>query len=592
MVHISTDTKHKKYIALIIALSVFFALLSMMTIYIYNYSEQLKADHEYKTSIIYHNLIDEVQDFKNRNISLLSGFSAYIQMQDSYSDEDIYTYLDYLLMNNLEDIRNVGIFQDTTLKWVYPLEGNESVIGIDFLNVPSQAEAVLKVKEELKSLFVGPVDLLQGGVGFIIRTPLFKDNEYWGMVSIVLKAENAFEFIDDYSENHQMEYLVTYSERPDKIIFGDKKVLDMSPLKFKTEDSFGGWDIYTAPSDGWKDYKNDFIAVIVIFILISMIIANKIYRWIINYNLILIDKMELEKKFILDRFTGIYTREYFNLRVHEEFSQALRRNYSISMIYFDLDHFKKVNDTYGHAKGDQVLLAVVDCVKKIVRNEDVFSRWGGDEFILLLPHTKLLEVENLSNRIRLCIEELEISKRFGVTVSIGCSQWIPREYLESWFSRTDNALYISKNTGKNKVTVNDHNTEKNILMKIGWDEALNSGHPVIDAEHQNLLNRCNAIIESSLSKSSFNDTLRNVDAFLYEIEQHFLNEIRILKKVNYPEVNEHIAIHDTLLERAKEIYEKTLHEDITPVELFAFLLDTILESHLRNDDVKYFKYLK
>ncbi len=591
MIRRPTNLNQKKIIASVTALSILIALLSVTSVVVYNYSKQLQSDSEYQVSIVYHNLIDEIQDFKNRNISLLSGFSAFIQMNDMYTDEEIYTYLDYLLKDNLEDIRNVGVFQDTTIMWVYPLEGNESAIGVDLSKIPEQANAIERVKKNLETLFVGPINLVQGGVGFIIRTPLLRNEDYWGMVSIVLKAEQAFEFIDIYSKKYHIEYLITHSDKPNEVIFGDKNILKMSPLKFRTEDSLGGWDIYTVPKGGWNAYTNRLMAIFVISGLLCVIISKKIYSWIINYNLILTDKMELEKKFILDRFTGIYTREYFNLRVHEEFSQAKRHKYPISMIYFDLDHFKTVNDSYGHAKGDRVLLEVVECVKKIIRNEDVFSRWGGDEFILLMPHTALNEAKNVSERIRKDIQNLKISQSLGVTASVGCSQWTDREYLESWFSRTDKALYKSKNTGKNKVTVNDHTIEKDILVKINWDNALNSGHPVIDEEHKNLLARCNVIIESSLSKSSFNETLRNVDAFLHEIEQHFSSEIEILREVNYPAVSEHMAIHEALLNRAKEVYEKTLNEEITSVELFTFLLDTVLEGHLRLEDVKYFEYI-
>lgn len=586
------NSSNKKVFALVLSMSTLVILLSLIVAFLYNYSDQLQGESEYDASLAYHNLIDEIQDFTNQNISLLSGFSAYVQTNESFTDEEIYTYLDYLLKDNLDDIRNVGIFKDTTITWIYPLEGNESAIGVDLSKVPAQADAISKVKGEGVTLFVGPVDLVQGGVGFIIRMPLSKDNAYWGMVSIVLRAEQAFEFIDDYSDEHNMDYLITHANNTDEIIYGNKEILKMSPLKFVTEESLGGWDVYTVPTGGWNNHMIRFASIFVICGLISVGISERIYRWVIEYNLILTDKIELEKKYILDRFTGIYTREYFNLRVQEEFSHSRRHGHAISMIYFDLDHFKKVNDEFGHAAGDKVLLKVVDCVKKVIRTEDVFSRWGGDEFILLLPFTELKEAEFISERIRTEIESLEISQLYGVTASVGCSQWTKMEYLESWFARTDKALYTSKNTGKNKVTVNDHERETDILVKVVWDNAWNCNHPVIDEEHRSLLDRCNSIIESSLGKASFNETLRNVDAFLQEIEQHFASEIAILEDIGYPHVNEHENLHNNILKRSREIYDKTFHNNITSVELFSFLLNEVVESHLRNEDVKYFKYIK
>lgn len=586
-----STSKNRKLIAFTSAFLTLITLLSLTSALLYNHTEQIREDHEYEVSLLYHNLIDEIQDFTHQNISLLSGFSAYIQMNDDYTDEEIYTYLNYLLKDELDDIRNIGIFEDTTIMWVYPLEGNESAIGVDLSKVPDQKEAVMRVKENLETLFVGPVDLVQGGVGFIIRMPLMKDGDFWGMVSIVLRAEQAFAFIDHYSNQHQMAYLITHADNPNDIIYGNAEVLDMSPLKFRTEDSLGGWDVYTAPLIGWKNYRSLFVGLFALCGLISFIISRFIYLRVVNYELMLKDKIELEKKYTLDRFTGIYTREHFNMRVEEEFSQSLRHNYPLSMVYFDLDHFKNVNDTYGHSVGDEVLLQVVEIVKTIIRIEDVFARWGGDEFILLLPYTDLANAKAVSERIRKEIETLDLCQTLGVTASIGYSQWQKLEYLESWFSRTDKALYIAKNTGRNKITASHQESETNILVKIEWDNAWNCNHPVINAEHKGLLDRCNAIIESSLSKQSHSETLRNVSAFLQEIEQHFKNEIAILKEMDYPDVKEHEKIHHDILKQSKAIYKKTVQESISPIELFHFLLIVVVEKHLKNEDIKYFKYL-
>jgi len=591
MSHNVNTSISKKTIALVTSIITLIVLFSITILILFNYSNQLRYDSEYKMSISYHSLVDEIQDFTNQNISLIAGFSAFIQTSNVYKDEDIYTYLDYLLKDHLDEIRNVGILQDTTIMWNYPLEGNESAIGVDFSKIPEQADSIIRVKENLETLFVGPVNLVQGGVGFIIRKPLMKNGKYWGMASIVLKAEQAFAFVENFSELYNTEYLITHANKPDEIIFGNKEILEMSPLKFRTQDSLGGWDIYTVPRGGWKNYGSLFASILIVCSFIYIIISIAIYRWIIDYNLVLKDKIELEKKYIRDRFTGIYTREYFNMRVQEEFSHAKRVGYPISMIYFDLDHFKNVNDTYGHSAGDKVLISVVDIVKTVVRTEDVFSRWGGDEFILLLPRTGLNEAANISERIRTEIENLEISRSLNVTASVGCSEWKKSEYLDSWFSRTDKALYISKDTGKNKVTISNHETEKDILIKVKWDNAWNCGNSIIDKEHRKILDTCNSIIESSLVKSSFNETIRNIEVFLQEIEQHFSNEMAILKKIDYPDVNEHAQIHGVLLNKSKDIYEKMLHEDITSVELFIFLLNDVVDGHFRDEDVKYFKYI-
>ncbi|GKT33664.1 diguanylate cyclase, partial [Aduncisulcus paluster] len=197
----------------------------------------------------------------------------------------------------------------------------------------------------------------------------------------------------------------------------------------------------------------------------------------------------------------------------------------------------------------------------------------------------------IAERIRQEVEGLEISKSLGVTASVGCSQWVVSEYLESWFARTDKALYVSKNTGKNKITVSDSETEKDVFVKVYWSDSWNSGHPAIDAEHKNLLERCNSIIESSLGHSTYDETLRNVDVFLADMKKHFSNEIDILRERNYPEVDKHEVIHENLLNKAHELCSKAVNDDVTTGELFTFLLLTVMKYHINGEDINYFDYL-
>lgn len=581
----------KLRLAIFVSLVTFVLLMIISTGFLYNYYERIKEDNENNVIISYYSLSDEIRDFKNQNTSLLSGFEAYIQLKDTFEDSEIYSFLDFLLKNHLEDIRNIGVLKDTTIEWVYPLEGNESAIGRDLSKIPSQAEEVKRVKEKLETLFVGPVDLIQGGTAFIVRMPLLKENAYWGMVSIVLKAENAFKFVEKHSDVYNVDYLITSADKVDEIIYGNEKVLGMKPLKFRTEESLGGWDVYAVPTGGWDTNFGLFFFIMSGCIVISLLISGRIFYWMRDYSQVLSDKVELESKYILDRFTGIYTREYFNFRVKEEVSNGLRNKNPIAMIYFDLDRFKYVNDVYGHAAGDEVLLEVVSKVKSIIRLEDIFSRWGGDEFILLLPNTNLEGAILLSNRIRSEIESLEINKSYGVTASVGCSEWKQKEYFQSWFIRTDQALYLSKNEGKNKVTASDHNVEENILCKIDWNDSSNSGCSIIDDEHKMILERCNLIVESALEQSSFDETIRNVEMLILEMEQHFKDEIQILIEAGYPDVDKHQRIHDALMNKTQKLFQKTVQRDVTAVEFFSFLLLTVVEGHFKNEDTKYFQYL-
>ena len=584
--------KSRKRIALLLSVTLFLVFTIGFLLLLFNYMNQTFEESKYDITLKYRELRQEIGDYTNRNTSLLSGFSAFVQIQDDFDNEEVYNYLDYLLKDRLDEIRNVGVLVDTTIRWTYPLEGNEEAIGVDLSKIPDQADSILYVKNTLETQFVGPVDLVQGGIGFIIRIPVLKDDAYWGMVSIVLKAENTFKFIEDFSKYENVEYLITRYEDDDLIIYGDSSILDQEPLKFNLDKTLGGWTIYTIPSGGWPRLKMIHLLFFFIMLAVSGVLSKVFFNWVIKYNNVIEDKVELEHRYIRDRFTGIYTREFFNMRVKEAFSEAMRHNEKLSLIYFDLDHFKNVNDTFGHARGDKILLSLVDCVNDIIRNEDIFARWGGDEFILLLPQTDLEGASLLSERIRNTIEHDEVFKLNGVTISVGCSEWVYNEYLESWFKRTDKALYVSKNTGKNKVTQSDHTKEKQIIRKIDWNRNWNTGNSQIDSEHKALLVRSNEIINGSLSEERFEETVRNISIMIQEVKQHFDHEIIILKSVDYKDVIQHERIHQKLLKRLNDIYHKASHQQIDTSELFVFLIDVILEAHFLNEDRKYIPYLK
>lgn len=564
-----------------------------MSIYlILHFDKQAEKEEAFEVSLDYHKLVDELRDFTNQNISLLSGFSAYIQITDAYADEEVYTYLNYLLEDHLDVVRNIGILEDTTIRWAYPIEGNEDAIGVDLAKVPGQSEAVLRVKNNLETLFQGPVNLVQGGSGIIVRMPLLKNNSYWGMVSIVLRAESALEFIDDFSVQNQVAYLITQPDNPDEVIYGQSAILDQNPLKFKLNANLGGWDVYSVPSSGWTNYTLVRAGEVLIAILINGTVAFLLFKWFVKYILVLKDKNELEQKYMRDRFTGVYTREYFNQRTEDEFHLAERHKYPLSLIYFDLDHFKRVNDTYGHAAGDRVLLQVVEGVKTFIRSEDVFSRWGGDEFIILLPHTDAQNVAHVAQRIRVGIENIDICKEYGVTASIGCAEWVLHEYLQSWFARTDRALYESKNAGRNRVTVHKPKDNDEIVVKVMWESIWNSNNATIDEEHKALLYSCNDIIETALYRNAYDDMLRMIEALIVKMKAHFKSEIEIIEKAGYPNVAQHSQLHAALLRQTETLYARAAREEIKPAELYQFLMVTLIKDHIRKDDIDYYKYLE
>lgn len=170
------------------------------------------------------------------------------------------------------------------------------------------------------------------------------------------------------------------------------------------------------------------------------------------------EKTRLEKLAITDYLTGIYNIRYFYHRIVQEFSRSQRYATTISCLMLDIDHFKKINDIYGHKVGDQVLREFASVLKRHSRKSDVLARYGGEEFILLLPETGPEGAAAEAERIRACIKDHRFKSLKGsrtITVSVGIATYPdPRiKTYDDLISYADTALFTAKNSGRNQVSV-------------------------------------------------------------------------------------------------------------------------------------------
>ena len=169
-------------------------------------------------------------------------------------------------------------------------------------------------------------------------------------------------------------------------------------------------------------------------------------------------RKKLENAAYIDALTGLYNRKHFLELAHINIERAQRLNQSIYMGMLDLDFFKRVNDTYGHAAGDLVLMNTAAIVRQTIRAYDLLGRYGGEEFILLVTDFNLPEARNLMERIRENIEDNTTNYegiRIKITCSIGLSKFEDNDTLETSVKKADIALYDAKNAGRNNVKVHE-----------------------------------------------------------------------------------------------------------------------------------------
>ena len=176
--------------------------------------------------------------------------------------------------------------------------------------------------------------------------------------------------------------------------------------------------------------------------------------------------MKILQNATLDALTGLYNRHQFHERLNQEISNAKRQKTDLCCIMTDIDFFKSVNDNYGHAIGDLVLKTTAKTIKKELREYDIASRYGGEEFAILLPNTPLDEAKKVAMRLREKIEKKKINisefkikdkKEINVTISIGVAHYDQKTMKdpEELYQKADKGLYIAKESGRNKVIVSE-----------------------------------------------------------------------------------------------------------------------------------------
>ena len=167
-----------------------------------------------------------------------------------------------------------------------------------------------------------------------------------------------------------------------------------------------------------------------------------------------VNKAQLWEMSVTDSLTGLYIRRFFLAKVSEELRRSERYKHPFAIVMVDIDHFKNVNDTYGHSEGDQVLKAVSNLFKDTIRQVDIVARFGGEEFVMLLPETDKENALKLAERLREKVAELTFEQVPCVRISLGVSGY-PEDgsEIESLIKKADAALYKAKQSGRNRSIV-------------------------------------------------------------------------------------------------------------------------------------------
>lgn len=298
---------------------------------------------------------------------------------------------------------------------------------------------------------------------------------------------------------------------------------------------------------------------------------------------------------VRDELTGLYNRHFLESIIDREIERARRYDYPISAAILDIDDFKRVNDTWGHPVGDIILQEIAKVLIDHSRGSDYQLRIGGEEFLVLMPHTNLEGAYAVAEKFRKAIEE-NIHPTVGkYTASFGVAEMKVEENYFELYNRVDNALYKAKRSGKNcvvKSIVGSNRNENDFKDSIEWKKSWESGEKTIDYQHKELFTLLRGLNDKKSELIDKENLVDSLNVLIEKIKEHFAYEEKILEEIGYIHFIEHKRHHAKLLEKTCDLREEFVNGETSYEELVEFVYHDLIVGQLLKQDTKFFKDIK
>ena len=387
----------------------------------------------------------------NALLFVSNGLSSYITVYHKKLDDKKLSAMLGDLYIRTKHVRNLAVAVGYKLTYVYPIKSNEKAVGIDYHDFPQQWPQIQQAVRTREGVLSGPVDLVQGGRGLIYRYPIFIEGEYWGLLSTVINTDSFFKAAFNNLADSEYDFAIRV-KNSDNVFYGNPALFKNPKALISDSD---------LPNVQWqwavlqKTEKTSGLIFItrLMSVVISLLLATLAYFF-------LSERKTLTSQAMQDSLTGLANRRLLDFRMAQSFAQAKRFNRLMAIMYIDIDHFKKLNDSYGHDIGDELLKTVAIKLNDCIRDVDTLSRVGGDEFVIVLEELHQIRDANMiAEKIMACFSEDVVvrSERIKVTLSIGIAIYDHRseETLESLMKKADIALYAAKGAGRDGYQIYD-----------------------------------------------------------------------------------------------------------------------------------------
>jgi diguanylate cyclase (GGDEF)-like protein len=306
------------------------------------------------------------------------------------------------LYESSRHVRNYAIAVGLRVAYIHPLAGNEKALGLNYPDQPDQWPQVKRAIDTRQPVLIGPVDLVQGGVGLIHRMPIYLKGRYWGLLSTVIDSESLFRGALADIGAAGIVFAVRGKDglgMLGDVFWGDPALFRNGEAQIFEFDVPGGkWAVAMQAKAGATHNHHDHLFVYAVGLLLAGFLG-----W--STAVVLAQRAQLARMAMFDPLTALPNRHLVEDRIARAISAQTRNRYTASALLFvDLDGFKEINDAHGHRAGDVLLQGVAKHVRAAVRAVDTVGRWGGDEFVVLMENIDRRKIPDLVENIRKAVE--------------------------------------------------------------------------------------------------------------------------------------------------------------------------------------------
>lgn len=401
---------------------------------------------------------------------------------------------------------HIAAAPDLVVRYIFPREGNESVLGFDYRTNAEQYQSIQSAIEAGEIVINGPVDLVQGGRALIGRVPVYQreDGAFWGVISVVIEHERLFR---EAGLMHVEGWRIGLRGRDGKgisggIIMGAPDLWEHDPVTVPVDLPVGRWVLAAIPErGGWEPPLLSYRWQWLLGTILNMALGLLIFGLLVSRRRLQGALSTISHQARFDSLTELPNRQYFMHKLDEAVHRARRERRRFALLFVDLDHFKEINDSLGHEAGDELLQSVSDRIRGALRGQDLIGRFGGDEFVVLLHDlTDPVDAEIVAGKLLQALHPVLSIQGRDVTIdgSIGIAVYPEDGHTGGdLLKHADLAMYAAKSAGRGtsyffndslrKQAESHLNLHQEIKQGLAADRFVVYYQPIVDAISRRLV---------------------------------------------------------------------------------------------------------